>query len=331
MSAKTPVLTPLPSPPAPRSAAAQDLGTLNPQPLPPLANPADPKTPAKELFGRKRQPVPMQARSIGFYARGCLAGGVALPINGPTWQVMRLSRNRNWGHPNLITFLERLAQKAPKVGWHGLLVGDMSQARGGPMITGHASHQVGLDADIWLTPMPNRELSREEREEMSATMVVAADRKDVDPKVWTPEHAAIIKAAAEDPVVERIFVNAAIKKALCREAGTRRAWLHKVRPWWGHDYHFHVRIKCPADSPDCERAAGAADQRGLRQGSGLLVQRPDPAACRRRRTRSRGRADTCSWRPCRRPAKRCSTRRSSRHCGRRTKQVSRRGRSRSPR
>jgi penicillin-insensitive murein DD-endopeptidase len=233
-------------------ANAQDKGTLEPQPLPPLASPGDPKTPAKELFGRKAKPAPLQARSIGFYARGCLAGAVALPINGKTWQVMRLSRNRNWGHPNLVAFLERLAAKGAKTGWPGLLVGDMSQARGGPMITGHASHQVGLDADIWLTPMPDRELTREEREEMSAIMAVAPDRKDVDAKVWTPAHTAIIRAAAEDAAVERIFVNAAIKKALCRDAGANRAWLHKVRPWWGHDYHFHVRIKCPGDSPDCE-------------------------------------------------------------------------------
>ena len=119
------------------------------------------------------------------------------------------------------------------------------------MLTGHNSHQIGLDADIWLTPMPNRELTRREREEMSATMMVAADRKDVDPEVWTPAHTEIIKAAAKDPIVERIFVNAAIKKALCREAGNDRSWLHKVRPYYGHDYHFHVRIKCPADSPDC--------------------------------------------------------------------------------
>jgi penicillin-insensitive murein DD-endopeptidase len=233
-------------------ARAQDKGTLDPQPLPPLANPDDPHTPAKQLFGRKRTPVPMAARSIGFYARGCLAGGVALPINGKTWQVMRLSRNRNWGHPNLLAFLERLAARAPRVGWHGLLVGDMSQARGGPMLTGHSSHQVGLDADLWLTPMPDRELTREEREELSATMVVAADRKDVDPKVWTPAHVGIIKAAAQDPAVERIFVNAAIKKALCRDAGSDRGWLHKVRPWWGHDYHFHIRIRCPTDSVGCE-------------------------------------------------------------------------------
>src|SRR3989440_2416613 len=221
---------------APQVARAQDKGTLNPQPLPPLAKPDDPATPAKELFGRKAAPANLQTRTIGFYSKGWLAGGVALPINGATWQVMRLSRNRNWGHPNLVQFLERLAAQSPKTGWRGLLVGDMSQPRGGPMLTGHASHQVGLDADIWLTPMPKTPLSREEREEMSATMVVAESRTDVDPKVWTPGHFAVIKAAAEDPKVERVFVNAAIKKALCREAGKDRAFLHKVRPWWGHDY-----------------------------------------------------------------------------------------------
>ena len=48
----------------------------------------------QDRAGEDRRP-----RSIGYYTHGCLAGGVALPINGPTWQVMRLSRNRNWGHP----------------------------------------------------------------------------------------------------------------------------------------------------------------------------------------------------------------------------------------
>jgi penicillin-insensitive murein endopeptidase len=233
-------------------ALAQDIGTLDPKPLPPLANPTAPSVPAKELFGRRSKPVPMQARAIGFYAQGCLAGAIALPINGATWQVMRLSRNRNWGHPDLIAFLERLANGAKTVGWSGLLVGDMSQPRGGPMLTGHTSHQVGLDADIWLTAMPNRPLSREERELMSATNVVAPDKLDVDPGVWTHTHTRLIRIAANDPEVERIFVNAAIKKAMCRESPTQRGWLHKVRPWWGHNYHFHVRINCPADSPDCK-------------------------------------------------------------------------------
>jgi penicillin-insensitive murein endopeptidase len=242
-------------------AWAQDKGSLNPRPLPALAKPDDPKTPAKELFGRKTNAAAMKAQTIGFYSKGCLAGAAALPINGKTWQVMRLSRNRNWGHPKLVEFLERLSEKGAKVGWRGLLVGDMSQPRGGPMLTGHASHQVGLDADIWLTPMPDHELTRVEREETSATMMVAPDRKDVDSHVWTPAHTALIKAAAEEPEVERIFVNAAIKKALCREAGDDRAWLNKVRQYWQHDYHFHVRIHCPADSPDCkpQQAVPAGD------------------------------------------------------------------------
>ena len=232
-------------------AAAQDKGSINPEPLPALANPNDPATPAKELFGRKTSPTPLATHTIGFYSRGCLAGAKALPLDGETWQVMRQSRNRNWGHPNLVGLLERLAKQAPQLGWRGLLVGDMSQPRGGPMRTGHFSHQVGLDADIWLTPMPDRKLRRQEREEMMSTVVVAQDGKDVDPNVWTPAHAAIIKAAAKDPQVSRIFVNPAIRKALCREAGRDRAWLRKVRPWYGHDYHFHVRIYCPGDSPGC--------------------------------------------------------------------------------
>ena len=233
------------------AAIAQDKGTLEPKPLPPLAKPDDPKTPAKELFGRRPTAAPLEARSIGFYAKGCLAGAVAVPINGQHWQVMRLSRNRNWGHPTLVSFLEQLAEKGTRLGWRGLLVGDISQARGGPMLTGHASHQVGLDADIWLTPMPARELTRREREEMSATMVVARSRTDVDPNVWTPAHAGIIKAAAAETKVERIFVNAAIKKALCRATDTDRTWIRKVRPMWGHDYHFHIRMSCPPGSPDC--------------------------------------------------------------------------------
>jgi penicillin-insensitive murein DD-endopeptidase len=234
---------PVPRPAQPASAPAKEAKEAGP----------GPKDVAKELFGKSREAAPMRARAIGFYSKGCLAGAVALPVDGEHWQAMRLSRNRNWGHPELIAMLERLAAKAPKVaGWHGILVGDLAQPRGGPMLTGHASHQLGLDADVWLTPMPDRRLSREEREKMSASMMVRKDRLDIDPEHWTPGHLHVIKAAAEDPKVERVLVNAAIKKALCREAGKDRAWLAKVRPYWGHDYHMHIRIGCPAGSPDCE-------------------------------------------------------------------------------
>lgn len=233
-------------------AWAQDKGTVDPKPLPPLSNPDDPAVPAKELFGRRDRPAALQPQAIGSYARGCVAGAVAIPHDGSTWQVMRLSRNRNWGHPRMIDFLQRFAGRIPEVnGWPGLLLGDIAQPRGGPMITGHASHQIGLDADIWLTPMPNRRLTRAEREEMSATNMVREDRLDIDPQRWTPQHTALIRAAAMERGVARIFVNPAIKKALCREAGQDRAWLTRVRPIYGHNYHFHIRLACPAGDGNC--------------------------------------------------------------------------------
>jgi penicillin-insensitive murein endopeptidase len=232
-------------------AIAQERGSLNPQPLPPLANPADPKTPAKELFGRARDPAPIESEPVGFYSKGCLAGGEELPVNGPNWQVMRLSRNRNWGHPALIAFLTHFAPTAAEAsGWPGILIGDMSQPRGGPMLTGHASHQIGLDVDIWLTPMPARELSRAEREEMSATNMVREDGLDVIPGLWTPSHLAVVRAAAQDPAVQRIFVNAAIKRAMCRVAAGE-PWMRKVRPYYSHNYHFHVRLFCPRGAESC--------------------------------------------------------------------------------
>jgi penicillin-insensitive murein endopeptidase len=229
-------------------AAAQDTGVLpaaDSATLAAIANQAINDIPAKKLFGAQRTPAGMAARAFGSYARGCLAGGKALQIDGPAWQVMRLSRNRNWGHPKLIALLERLAQEArQKDGWNGLLVGDLSQPRGGPMLTGHASHQIGLDADIWLTPMPDRVLTRDEREKISATLVVK-DRKTMNYGVWTDAHARLIKRAASYPDVARIFVHPPIKKELCRWATGDRAWLAKVRPYYGHNYHFHIRMKCP--------------------------------------------------------------------------------------
>jgi penicillin-insensitive murein endopeptidase len=240
------------------AAAAPAQATTAPSQTP-AAHPHAPvatAAPAKQLFGAVTAPAALEARSVGFYARGCLAGGHALPIDGTAWQVMRLSRNRNWGHPALVRLLERFASDAQKLdGWPGLLVGDMSQPRGGPMLTGHASHQVGLDADIWFTPMPSRRLTDKEREDISATSMLGPDNLSVDPAIWSTRQVRLIKRAASYPEVERIFVHPAIKKALCEGAssvGADRSWLSKVRPYWGHYYHFHVRIVCPKDSPNCK-------------------------------------------------------------------------------
>ena len=208
---------------------------------------------AQDLFSKVELPSIGKAASIGYYPNGCLQGGVELPTDGPTWEVMRLSRNRNWGHPELVKFLERFAPLAAKAtGWHGILIGDMGQPRGGPLPFGHKSHQIGLDVDIWFMPKPDRTLTREEREKISAINLVADDWKHVNPKTFTPAHIAFIRTAAEQPEVERVLVNAAIKKELCR-VDKGKAWMAKVRPWYGHHDHIHVRLKCPADSPSCRK------------------------------------------------------------------------------
>ncbi len=208
--------------------------------------------PARDLFGAVSGPTTGTPRPIGFFSKGCLAGAVQLPIDGDDWQVMRLSRNRNWGMPVLVKTIEHIARDAHKGGWPGLLIGDMSQPRGGPMKTGHASHQIGLDADIWLTRMPSHTLSRGEREDMAAVNVVAADRLGVDHAKWSAAHIALIKAAALQPEVTRLFVNPAIKRELCQSVGSDRAWMTKVRPYWGHDDHIHIRLACPDGASSCE-------------------------------------------------------------------------------
>ena len=208
---------------------------------------------AKDLFGGKRLPAATAPQSWGFYSKGCFSGGVAIATDGPTWQSMRLSRNRRWGHPAMVSIVERLSREATQDGWPGLLVGDLSQPRGGPMLSGHASHQIGLDADIWFTPMPDRRLSAEERENMSAVSMLKPKTLNVDDRLWTPAHARLLQRAASYPEVERILVHPGIKKKLCDTTTGNRAWLRKVRPFWGHDYHFHIRIGCQAGSTGCKR------------------------------------------------------------------------------
>ncbi len=212
------------------------------------------KVPAKRLFGAASKPAALTPQAYGFYSRGCLAGGVELPPDGTAWQAMRLKRNRNWGHPVLVELVKKLAVESQAYdGWSGLMVGDLAQPRGGPMLTGHASHQLGLDADIWLNPMPQKRLTYEERQTISAVSVIKS-RKEINPKVWSDAHARLIKRAAGYDKVARIFVHPPIKKALCdwSKGQADRRWLMKVRPYYGHHYHFHIRIKCPPGSPQCK-------------------------------------------------------------------------------
>jgi len=210
--------------------------------------------PAKELFGVHDEASAQRARSHGSYAKGCIAGAEHLPETGQTWQAMRLSRNRNWAHPRTIDFVKRLSRQARDIGWNGLYIGDMSQPRGGPMLSGHRSHQIGLDIDIWMRPAMDLNLSRNQRENLSSISMRRAGGAFVNNN-WTPQHHAILRAAAQDPEVARIFVFPGAKVQMCNDETGDRAWLNKIRPWYGHHYHFHVRLRCQRGSRNCENQA----------------------------------------------------------------------------
>lgn len=207
---------------------------------------------AKQLFGHVPTASAQRPESIGFYSKGCQAGGAQLAETGPTWQAMRLSRNRNWAQPEAIDFIQDLSRKAAALpGWNGIYVGDMSQPRGGPMLTGHASHQTGIDADIWLRRADRLGLSVAEREAISSTDMQARGGAYTNAN-WTPEHMALVKAAASDPRTARIFIFPGAKVAMCDAETGDRSWLSKVRPWYGHNTHFHVRLNCLPGDAACE-------------------------------------------------------------------------------
>lgn len=209
---------------------------------------------AKTLFGAMPASSEQPPQSFGGYARGCQAGAQQLPETGPTWQAMRLSRNRNWAQPITIDYVRDISRfAATQPGWEGLYIGDMSQPRGGPMLTGHRSHQTGLDVDIWMLPPDRLNLSAQERENISSISLRRSAGAYTNDR-WTPQHEAILRAAASDPRTARIFVFPGAKVAMCNSATGDRSWLNKIRPWWGHHYHFHVRLSCPPG------AAGCADQ-----------------------------------------------------------------------
>jgi len=195
-------------------------------------------------------PAPGSPRSIGGTGAGCLVGAVPLPPDGPGWQAVRLARNRHWGQPALVAAIRDLAGRATRASLPPLLIGDMAQPRGGPLPYGHASHQTGLDVDIWLDVTARPALTAAERENPAIASLVAADGQDVDPARWQPGHATLIRLAAETPGVDRVLVNPAIKRALCR-ADPGAGWLRAVRPWWGHDSHLHLRLRCPPGQPEC--------------------------------------------------------------------------------
>jgi penicillin-insensitive murein endopeptidase len=167
---------------------------------------------------------------------------------------MRKSRHRYFAQPEMRRFINKLAAEIRHREFGTLLVGDLGQARGGPTTTGHASHQTGLDGDFWFwldSPANHRTLTKQEVDQLSALSMLDQDQQSIDPKRFQAKHVSVLEYVSQQPEVARIFVHPLIKKAAC-EATDQAAWLNKLRPWWGHHYHFHVRLHCPAGQAECK-------------------------------------------------------------------------------
>lgn len=201
-----------------------------------------------------REPVAGQPQSIGGYSNGCIIGAQPLALKGEGYQVIRSVKNRYYGHPQLLDYLTKLGQRSKAAGLPPILIGDMGMPAGGRFSSGHASHQTGLDADIWLRFGPMDDETARNPAGLATLMVDRAAQR-VDERVWTDNQFKLIKLAAQDSHVNRIFVNPAIKVKLCNSEGADRAWLQKIRPWYGHDSHIHVRLGCPQDAKNCENQA----------------------------------------------------------------------------
>jgi len=201
-------------------------------------------------WNKVEKPTESPLAAIGTTSNGCLSGGEEIALEGDGYQIMRTSRHRYFGHPKLLAFLHQLANDIQKLKVGTLLIGDMSQPRGGPMNSMHASHQNGLDADIWLWLAPQL-LTENEREQLSAPVMIKSNKKEVNEK-WAQGQVELLRLIAEHPDTERVFINAAIKQSLCEQSQGTWKWLRKIRPWWGHEEHLHVRLHCPENDPHCK-------------------------------------------------------------------------------
>lgn len=212
--------------------------------------------PAQARATAPATPAPGPARIIGTDAAGCIAGAVRLPDTAPGLQTIRLSRSTFWGHPDVIAGLEQIAIRARQAGLPDLYMNDISAPRGGPLAGIHASHQRGIDADIWLdVAAPHPVLPLAAREALEPPSLVRPDGRAIDPARWRPEHITLIRIAATQPGVDRVLVNPAIKRQLCETVTGDRSWLRRVRPWYGHASHMHLHFACPQGQPDCKDMA----------------------------------------------------------------------------
>jgi murein endopeptidase len=163
--------------------------------------------------------------AVGSPANGRLVGGVQFPAEGATfftWDpVLHRSPNRGWrrwGTDRLVRLVLRVAREyaaahpnAPRIG-----IGDLSRPRGGPFGPKHATHQNGLDVDVYYPRLDGLERP--------------------------PKRVAQIDLDLAQDLVDR-FVRSGVDVVYVGPNTGLRGPHGVVQVLWNHDNHVHVRIR----------------------------------------------------------------------------------------
>ncbi len=191
-----------------------------------------------------------KSEAIGTHNNGCILYSAELNKNGEGYKLPRIERNHNYGHPEMIALLEDYSYRVKEMLGKDLLIADISKKNGGPIFMLHSSHQTGLDADIWFTLYDDKQnLSSQDMASIKPLNMADEKLKSVS-SYWGSNQEDIIKLFAQSEKVDRIFVNYNIKNYYCSKF-RNQDWQKKIRPWWGHNEHFHIRLKCPQGSEEC--------------------------------------------------------------------------------
>lgn len=238
------------------------------------------------------------SESIGGYSSGCLKGSSQLPVNGVGFETVNRHRRRYYGHPLLISSIQNWGHVMESQWQSRIIVGDISQPVGGPSTKGHKSHQIGLDADLRfyliekkseseVFPVWDNENNIETPSLVEYKKIVEAGKTKYTveflEKYWNQKTIELLTLVGQEPKIERILMNAPIKKFLCMRLVQKNNqllkteqekkdfekfmhssqkvkespytfpdWLAKVRPESGHVRHFHLRMSCDAKDKQCE-------------------------------------------------------------------------------
>jgi penicillin-insensitive murein endopeptidase len=201
-----------------------------------------------------------------FYSGGSLMNPSVMPDAGFGFVKLYLPRHRAFSSYDMTELLKdaagRLQQLHPSR--DRLMIGDMSGEHGG-FISGHASHQNGLDTDVAYLRADQTEQDPNYTKGFEQSFV---KKGRLTANFDLPRNWDILKILVSSGRVQRIFVNSVVKKAFCayakaiNELESQKETLKRLRVIAGHTDHFHVRITCPRNSPACRPQEDMPDDTG---------------------------------------------------------------------